>query len=149
MTDIDVLSELRSNYNLFNADERPYYHALSEAIKALNVTRHGHWIVGKDRNDDVYVECSECGQSFYFKPGSFCSACGAKMDEAVPTHSNEFNTLKALEIPRAYWEIAIGYDPRKAFMCSECRLMSFENTRFCPHCGRRMNEEWDTDADHE
>lgn len=32
---ISVLSEIRSEYNCFNEKERPYYHALSLAIKSI------------------------------------------------------------------------------------------------------------------
>lgn len=32
---ISILSELRSRYSIFDEEERKYYHALSEAIKAL------------------------------------------------------------------------------------------------------------------
>lgn len=32
---INILSEIRSEYNCFNEKERPYYHALSLAIKSL------------------------------------------------------------------------------------------------------------------
>ena len=36
MTTIEILSELRSNYNCFNEQEEPVYRALSDAIKALS-----------------------------------------------------------------------------------------------------------------
>lgn len=32
---INILSEIRSEYNCFNEKERPYYHALSLAIKSI------------------------------------------------------------------------------------------------------------------
>ncbi len=35
MSDVEILSELRSKYSCFNEYEEPVYHALSEAIKAL------------------------------------------------------------------------------------------------------------------
>lgn len=35
LTDIERLSELRSNYNCFDENEKPYYLALSNAIQAL------------------------------------------------------------------------------------------------------------------
>ena len=36
MTTIEILSELRSNYNCFDGQEEPIYRALSEAIKAVS-----------------------------------------------------------------------------------------------------------------
>jgi len=33
--EISILSELRSGYSCFDTEERPYYNALSEGIKAL------------------------------------------------------------------------------------------------------------------
>ena len=36
MTTIEILSELRSNYNCFDEQEEPVYRALSEAIKAAS-----------------------------------------------------------------------------------------------------------------
>jgi len=50
-------------------------------------------------------------------------------------------TVDAVEVVHGHWEIAIGYDPMKAFQCSECRLMSYDPTEFCPHCGAKMDKE--------
>ena len=36
MSEIEILSELRSRYSCFDEHEEPVYHALSEAIKALS-----------------------------------------------------------------------------------------------------------------
>lgn len=49
-------------------------------------------------------------------------------------------TVDAVEVKHGHWEIAIGYDPKKAFQCSECRLMSYDPTEFCSHCGAKMDE---------
>lgn len=79
MTDtISILSELRSNYCCFYAVDEPYYHALSEAIRALSAERKGHWISGK---------CDQCGNhapywamaSTYYQ-SNFCPNCGARME---------------------------------------------------------------------
>ena len=39
MSDIELLSELRSRFSLFDDHEQPYYHALSEAIRAMNMVQ--------------------------------------------------------------------------------------------------------------
>ena len=44
-------------------------------------------------------------------------------------------------IPHGWWEIAIGYDPRRSFQCSECRKMAFEPSKYCPNCGAKMDKE--------
>ena len=44
-------------------------------------------------------------------------------------------------IPHGWWEIAIGYDPRRAFQCSECWKMAFEPSKYCPNCGAKMDAE--------
>ena len=49
-------------------------------------------------------------------------------------------TVDAVKVKHGHWEIAIGYDPKKAFQCSECRLMSYDPTEFCSHCGAKMDE---------
>ena len=79
--EIQILSELRSEYNCFDPNEREYYHALSEAISSLKNNRHGHWI------DHQYKEfpigrywCSVCGAKHDME-WDYCPNCGAKMDE--------------------------------------------------------------------
>lgn len=53
---------------------------------------------------------------------------------------DEEPTVDAVKVKHGHWEIAIGYDPKKSFQCSECRLMAYEPTKYCPHCGSRMDE---------
>lgn len=43
-------------------------------------------------------------------------------------------------IPHGWWEIAIGYDPRRSFQCSECWKMAFEPSKYCPNCGAKMDK---------
>ena len=46
--------------------------------------------------------------------------------------------LPSAEREKGRWEVAIGYDPKRSVMCSECRRMSYEPTPFCPNCGAEM-----------
>lgn len=39
------------------------------------------------------------------------------------------------------WEVAIGYDPKRKVMCTECRRMAYEPTPYCPNCGADMRGE--------
>lgn len=85
---ISILSELRSNYCCFYAVDEPYYHALSEAIRALSAERKGHYIGtqydGYADGCPVYDEwvCSECGCVFEDEEPTYnyCPNCGARMD---------------------------------------------------------------------
>ena len=52
---------------------------------------------------------------------------------------DRMKTIEAEPVKGA-WEIAIGYDPRRAFMCDQCHKMAFEPSLYCPHCGARMEE---------
>lgn len=89
---IEILSEMRSEYNLFgDEEEATRYHALSWAIKEMNgePVKHGHWVGIDDEPCQVW-ECDVCGwiyeddEPFY----NYCPNCGAKM---IP------NTLNALD----------------------------------------------------
>lgn len=92
---IEILSEMRSEYNLFgDEEEATRYHVLSLAIKEMNAepVRHGRWIFSEDR---YWKTCTECGAEVDVSMGlgmfvdgievdemKYCPNCGAKMDEA-------------------------------------------------------------------
>lgn len=49
---IETLGEIRAKYNFWNEKERPYYEALSEAIRVLNA-----------QNDNChYAKIARCGE---------------------------------------------------------------------------------------
>ena len=54
MSDIELLSELRSRFSLFDDHEQPYYHALSEAIRAMNMVQW-HPSSEHPRQRDIYL----------------------------------------------------------------------------------------------
>lgn len=56
---ISKLSEIRSEYNCFDKDEEPYYHALSEAIRILSQRADEDTI---SRQDAIDVASDECGE---------------------------------------------------------------------------------------
>ena len=78
LSDVEILSDLRSQYNCFDEYEEPVYHALSEAIKALSERKTGKWEKYEGRFDFNY-ECSECSCSSFDKT-DYCPQCGAKME---------------------------------------------------------------------
>lgn len=39
------------------------------------------------------------------------------------------------------WELAIGYDPKRKFMCDQCARMAYEQSKYCPNCGAKMEVE--------
>ena len=47
----------------------------------------------------------------------------------------------AQERKKGRWEVAIGYDPKRRVMCTECHRMAYEPTPFCPNCGADMRGE--------
>lgn len=51
------------------------------------------------------------------------------------------NVPSAQERKKGEWELAIGYDPKRSVMCTECRRMAYEPTPFCPNCGAEMRGE--------
>ena len=79
---IEILSEMRSEYNLFgNEEEATRYHVLSWAIKQMNAepVRHGHWEWTDDPRTGDFV-CSNCLDHNIVRT-RYCPNCGAKMDE--------------------------------------------------------------------
>ena len=38
------------------------------------------------------------------------------------------------------WELAIGYDPKRKFMCDQCARMAYEPSKYCPNCGAKMEK---------
>lgn len=88
---IEILSEMRSEYNLFgDEEEATRYHVLSWAIKEMNAepVRHGHWIWNEDEWNH---QCSVCKERFDysktyelfdhgFQMANYCPCCGARMD---------------------------------------------------------------------
>lgn len=76
---IEILSELRSQYNCFDEKDRPYYEALSEAIARKPVV-HGYWINEPDRY--FHWHCSECEYviSGPHREFHYCPKCGTKME---------------------------------------------------------------------
>ena len=88
---IEILSEMRSEYNLFgDEEEATRYHVLSWAIKEMNAepVKHGEWVDGKRMSLDGtfywFRECSLCGyereDDNEEKDTNFCPHCGARMD---------------------------------------------------------------------
>ena len=92
---IEILSEMRSEYNLFgDEEEATRYHVLSWAIKEMNgeSVKHGHWIrESQTRFEKIFFssrvfKCSVCGNYLDFDDvnvgrgsANYCPNCGAKM----------------------------------------------------------------------
>lgn len=71
-----------------------------------------------------------------------------KRSEALVRAFGFHNAIEAIrEVPaadvapvrRGTWSVAIGYDPKRVVMCSECQRMAYEPSAFCPHCGAKMD----------
>lgn len=94
---IEILSDMRAEYNIFSDDEEEAtrYHALSWAIQALNEQQHterkkGKWIKKmKVTKTEKYIAydpewyCPCCGTKYdpyMAKIVKFCYVCGEKME---------------------------------------------------------------------
>ena len=82
---IEILSEMRSEYNLFgDEEEATRYHVLSWAIKEMNAeaVKPGRWI--DPAAEDCY-RCSVCEEYAHMEMPRllyhYCPNCGAKMGE--------------------------------------------------------------------
>jgi len=94
---VEILSDIRAQYNCFDRDELAGYEAISDAIARVNENsfiepKRGKWIDKGWKGDWEFetggrgncwheYECSECG--FHKKRGksNFCPNCGADMRE--------------------------------------------------------------------
>ena len=86
---IEILSELRAQFNCFEEYEEPVYHALSEAIKALSTEperKKGKWdthdvvkILASGKVLDGFMQCTVCGCIFDSMEYYFCPKCRADM----------------------------------------------------------------------
>lgn len=87
---IELLSDIRSGFNCFDPMEKQQYHALSEAIKALQECKMGKWIDSEpdtpdwsSRKNGMAYYCSVCKHSAgknKHRTYKYCPWCGTKMD---------------------------------------------------------------------
>jgi hypothetical protein len=63
---IETLGEIRAKYNFWNAEERPYYEALSEAIRVLKA----------QKDNGNYAKIVRCGECKHYNAGFECLAEG-------------------------------------------------------------------------
>ena len=86
---IEILSEMRSEYNLFgDEEEATRYHVLSWAIKEMNAepVKRGKWDCECEDDMFEYAICSCCkwdsGEAWEYakKRFRYCPNCGAKME---------------------------------------------------------------------
>lgn len=90
------------------------------------------------RQAAIDAECEVCQIAPKKERGHNCTyyANGCKEIECL-------RALPSAKRKNGEWEVAIGYDPNKKVMCTNCRLMSYEPTPFCPNCGADMRGEED------
>ena len=67
--------------------------------------------------------------------------CPEECNSFLEWAAEEVGKMPSAERKKGRWEVAIGYDQNKKVMCTECRLMSYEPTPFCPNCGADMRGE--------
>lgn len=88
-SNIEILSELRAQFNCFDEAEEPCYRALSDAICALSAQperKTGKWIKLDMHAHIADHKCTACGQECYVPTCmgepmyAYCPNCGARMD---------------------------------------------------------------------
>ena len=114
--EIQILSELRSEYNCFDSNEREYYHALSEAIRSLKT------VDAEPTEEQVKEYCRK--------------RC------LVIVTSELFNETKARwsaePVRHGHWETYLTEGLR--WKCSECGSRFETPYHYCPNCGAKMDE---------
>lgn len=67
----------------------------------------------------------------------------ATISLAIEAISNDIPAADVAEVKHGRWTHIVGYDPRDAWAeCSRCRTtVKYPGTKYCPHCGAKMDEE--------
>ena len=77
------------------------------------------------------------------KPDEYVSAYGeAAVDviNHVEEYVNEMPTIESEPVRHGEWQEIGGYEPEnQGFACSVCDFATTLKSRFCPHCGARMD----------
>ena len=137
---IEKLSDLRSQFNCFDENERGAYHVLSEAIKVLSERP-------KPREDAVsrkdVLALAESGR--LISNGNYKSVCKAIME--LPSVTPKRKTGKWIE----YDSDEDKYDVIKCPCCKHTFTVDAyhwtdigfvkDDFKFCPNCGDPFNEQ--------
>ena len=132
---ISKLSEIRSDYNCFIADEEPYYRALSEAIRILAKRVDGDTISRQAAIDAVRASYDEL---LDFK------STGRTIADSV---EDIISNLPSAQSERKKGEWIPEFDGKFTgggywFSCSKCNRIVPEvrngGWNFCPNCGADM-----------
>lgn len=119
---------------------------------------------GKDCKGIGDVMCSEIANSCFMAIKALeqepCEDCISRKDALLIKYSggylhDELLYVQSREVrehienlppvtparEKGEWEVAIGYDPKRSFMCNRCMNMACETTPYCPYCGAEMEVE--------
>jgi hypothetical protein len=129
---IEKLSNLRSQYNCFDENERDAYHTLSEAIKVLSERLEP--CEDAVSRKAVYEAMIEKGQrSRRYRLGETWELNGTEIREALDTVPSVTPKRKT-----GKW---IHSDFSHEFLhCSECGRGRHFCSNFCPNCGADMRQ---------
>ena len=58
---------------------------------------------------------------------------------------DEVTTIEAEPVKHGWWDVVDFEEPRR-WGCSECHVLSWDTSRYCPRCGAKMEgERFETD----
>ena len=115
---VAILSDIRSGYNCFDADEEPKYRALSIAIKEFQ----------KQKSDKIAKQI-------------LADMAGMSVNDDINAISNKLIFGKGFNENRTgRWTLAEMGDT-DLYECSLCKTRKTYKPPFCPHCGAKMEGE--------
>lgn len=85
LIDADALKSEIEQYirNVERFHEYEMIHAYEDCCSAIDEQPTISPKKGKWKVTPIYIQCSECGESFMLIPQNYCPNCGAKMDEVT------------------------------------------------------------------
>ena len=60
------------------------------------------------------------------------------LEQTIQDIKNE-PTIDAEPVRHGHWKVVDEAEPRR-YGCSRCKVLSYDNTNYCPRCGAKMEE---------
>ena len=81
-----------------------------------------------------------------FDEKSSVAVCGVELCKAIISRIDEAPTIDAVPVRHGKWIHEVRYTidslhSYQQYRCSECGMTYITNTKYCPNCGARMEED--------